>query len=31
MLKRIADLPDIDDRDLSSIEWILQGAAPMPP
>ena len=31
MLKRIADLPDIDERDLSSIEWILQGAAPMPP
>ena len=31
MLKRIADLPGIDDRDLSSIEWILQGAAPMPP
>ncbi len=31
MLKRIADLPGIDQRDLSSIEWILQGAAPMPP
>jgi bile acid-coenzyme A ligase len=31
MLKRIADEPDIDLRDLSSIEWILQGAAPMPP
>ena len=31
MLKRIADLPDIDQRDLSSIEWITQGAAPMPP
>jgi bile acid-coenzyme A ligase len=31
MLKRIADLPDVDDRDLSSLEWILQGAAPMPP
>ncbi|MBO0727947.1 MAG: AMP-binding protein [Acidimicrobiaceae bacterium] len=31
MLKRIADLPGIDDRDLSSLEWILQGAAPMPP
>ena len=30
MLQRIADLPGIDDRDLSSIEWILQGAAPMP-
>ena len=31
MLQRIADLPGIDDRDLSSIDWILQGAAPMPP
>ncbi|NKQ53989.1 long-chain fatty acid--CoA ligase [Amycolatopsis sp. K13G38] len=31
MLQRIADLPGIDDRDLSSIEWVLQGAAPMPP
>ncbi|MDH4147570.1 MAG: long-chain fatty acid--CoA ligase, partial [Acidimicrobiia bacterium] len=31
MLKRISDLPDIDDRDLSSLRWILQGAAPMPP
>lgn len=31
MLQRIADRPGIDDRDLSSIEWIIQGAAPMPP
>lgn len=31
MLQRIADLPGIDDRDLSSLVWILQGAAPMPP
>jgi bile acid-coenzyme A ligase len=31
MLQRIADLPGVDDRDLSSIVWILQGAAPMPP
>ncbi|MHB8463641.1 MAG: class I adenylate-forming enzyme family protein [Acidimicrobiales bacterium] len=31
MLQRIADLPDIDARDLTSIEWISQGAAPMPP
>jgi bile acid-coenzyme A ligase len=31
MLQRIADLPDIDQRDLSSIEWFIQGAAPMPP
>jgi bile acid-coenzyme A ligase len=31
MLQRIADLPDIDDRDLSSLEFILQGAAMMPP
>jgi len=30
MLQRIADLPGIDERDLASIEWILQGAAPMP-
>lgn len=31
MLQRIADLPDIERRDLSSLVWILQGAAPMPP
>ncbi len=31
MLQRIADVPGIDDRDLSSIDWILQGAASMPP
>lgn len=31
MLKRIADVPGIGGRDLSSMEWILQGAAPMPP
>jgi bile acid-coenzyme A ligase len=31
MLQRIADLPDVDDRDLSNLQWILQGAAPMPP
>jgi bile acid-coenzyme A ligase len=31
MLQRIGDLPGVDERDLSSIEWILQGAAPMPP
>jgi bile acid-coenzyme A ligase len=31
MLQRIADLPGVDSRDLSSLEWILQGAAPMPP
>src|SRR5262249_54914530 len=31
MLQRIADLPGIDDRDLTSLEWIMQGAAPMPP
>ncbi|MFF0081797.1 class I adenylate-forming enzyme family protein [Streptomyces canus] len=31
MLQRIADLPGVDDRDLSGLEWILQGAAPMPP
>jgi bile acid-coenzyme A ligase len=27
MLQRIADLPDIEQRDLSSVVWILQGAA----
>ncbi|MFI5717594.1 class I adenylate-forming enzyme family protein [Nocardia sp. NPDC051750] len=31
MLKRIADVPGIDRRDLSSLQWFLQGAAPMPP
>ncbi|GAA3390786.1 class I adenylate-forming enzyme family protein [Cryptosporangium minutisporangium] len=31
MLQRIADLPDIGQRDLSALQWILQGAAPMPP
>ncbi|MFC5745874.1 class I adenylate-forming enzyme family protein [Actinomadura rugatobispora] len=31
MLQRIADLPGIEGRDLSSLQWILQGAAPMPP
>ncbi len=31
MLQRVSDLPGVDDRDLTSIEWILQGAAPMPP
>jgi bile acid-coenzyme A ligase len=30
MLQRIADWPDIDARDLSSIDWFIQGAAPMP-
>ncbi|MBA2283024.1 MAG: AMP-binding protein [Actinomycetota bacterium] len=27
MLQRIADLPGIDERDLSSVVWVLQGAA----
>lgn len=31
MLQRMADAPGADDRDLSSLVWILQGAAPMPP
>ncbi|HVU74905.1 MAG TPA: AMP-binding protein [Mycobacteriales bacterium] len=31
MLQRMADSPGADDRDLSSIVWINQGAAPMPP
>jgi bile acid-coenzyme A ligase len=30
MLQRIADIPGIDKRDLSSIVWVLQGAAAMP-
>jgi bile acid-coenzyme A ligase len=30
MLARIAALPDIGERDLSSVAWILQGAAVMP-
>jgi bile acid-coenzyme A ligase len=31
MLQRIADVPGAGERDLSSLAWILQGAAPMPP
>lgn len=31
MLQRVADLPGVDGRDLSSLDFILQGAAPMPP
>jgi bile acid-coenzyme A ligase len=31
MLKRMADVPDIDRRDLSSINCMVQGAAPLPP
>jgi bile acid-coenzyme A ligase len=31
MLQRIVDLPDIDGRDLSSIVWVLQGAAVIAP
>jgi bile acid-coenzyme A ligase len=31
MLQRMADLDGIDDRDLSSLVWFTQGAAPMPP
>ena len=31
MLQRIADVPGVDQRDLSSIEWVLQGAAVIPP
>jgi len=30
MLQRMVDVPGIDQRDLSSIVWIIQGAAPMP-
>ena len=31
MLARVADVPDIRQRDLSSVVWIMQGAAVMPP
>jgi bile acid-coenzyme A ligase len=31
MLARIADVPGVEARDLSSVRWILQGAAAMPP
>jgi bile acid-coenzyme A ligase len=31
MLQRIADLPGVDDRDLSSLVWVLQGAAAISP
>jgi bile acid-coenzyme A ligase len=31
MLQRIAQVDGVDDRDLSSVRWILQGAAVMPP
>jgi bile acid-coenzyme A ligase len=31
MLQRIADLPAVDDRDLSSLVWVLQGAAVIAP
>jgi bile acid-coenzyme A ligase len=31
MLQRVAALPSIESRDLSTVEWILQGAATMPP
>jgi bile acid-coenzyme A ligase len=31
MLQRIARVPDVTERDLSSLVWILQGAAVMPP
>jgi bile acid-coenzyme A ligase len=31
MLQRMADSPEADVRDLSSMVWIQQGAAPMPP
>jgi bile acid-coenzyme A ligase len=31
MLQRIAAVPGVEQRDLSTVEWILQGAAVMPP
>ncbi len=30
MLQRMAQVADIDDRDLSSLSWVQQGAAPLP-
>ena len=30
MLQRMAQVPDIDERDLSSLSWVQQGAAPLP-
>ena len=30
MLQRIAAVPGIDDRDLSSLDWVQQGASPLP-
>jgi bile acid-coenzyme A ligase len=30
MLQRLANEPDIAERDLSSIEWVMHGAAPLP-
>ena len=31
MLQRIAQVPEVEKRDLSSIDWVMQGAAVMPP
>jgi bile acid-coenzyme A ligase len=31
MLQRVAAVPGVESRDLSTVEWILQGAAMMPP
>lgn len=30
MLQRLAQVPDIGERDLSSLDWVQQGAAPLP-
>ncbi len=30
MLQRLAQVPGIEDRDLSSLSWVQQGAAPLP-
>ena len=30
MLQRLAQVPGIEDRDLSSLNWVQQGAAPLP-
>jgi bile acid-coenzyme A ligase len=30
MMQRVAREPDVDERDLSSVEWMMHGAAPLP-
>ena len=30
MLQRLAQVPDVEERDLSSLDWVQQGASPLP-